>query len=432
MVNVSAWGRLDAFDHDVRAPADRLMLPAMLDASSSGLAFGMGRSYGDSCLNPGGVLWKMTGLDRFISFDDATGLLHCEAGVLLRDIQRLFIPRGWALAVVPGTQLVTVGGAIANDIHGKNHHALGSFCDHVRRLELRRTDGQAIECGPELNADWFAATVGGMGLTGVIATAQLQLRRIPGAWLQTETIPYASLDEFFVLSDASEAGWEHTVSWIDCLSKGSHRGLFMRANSVDLGSQPSPIGRSKSMPFTPPVSLVNGLSLKPFNAAYFNLNKRKTGLRTQHYEAFFHPLDNLHHWNRMYGPKGFYQYQSVVPPGVARDATGAMLHAIAESGEGSFLAVLKTFGNRRSIGMLGFPEPGATLALDFPNRGDRTLSLFKRLDAIVCEAGGRIYPAKDARMPRAVFESGYPRLPEFLPFRDPGISSAMSRRLMGS
>jgi hypothetical protein len=206
----------------------------------------------------------------------------------------------------------------------------------------------------------------------------------------------------------------------------------MRANSVDLGAQPAPIGRSKSMPFTPPVSLVNGLSLKPFNAAYFNLNKRKTGLRTQHYEAFFHPLDNLHHWNRMYGPKGFYQYQSVVPPGVARDATGAMLHAIAESGEGSFLAVLKTFGNRRSIGMLGFPEPGATLALDFPNRGDRTLSLFKRLDAIVCEAGGRIYPAKDARMPRAVFESGYPRLPEFLPFRDPGISSAMSRRLMGS
>jgi hypothetical protein len=206
----------------------------------------------------------------------------------------------------------------------------------------------------------------------------------------------------------------------------------MRANAVDIGLQSAPDSRVKSMPFTPPFSLVNRLSLRPFNAAYFNVNKRKIGFRTQHYETFFHPLDNLHHWNRMYGPKGFYQYQSVVPSEAARDATGEMLNAIAKSGEGSFLAVLKTFGNRRSLGMLSFPKRGTTLALDFPNRGNRTVKLFNRLDAIVCKAGGRIYPAKDARMPRAMFESGYPRLTEFFSFRDPGISSAMSRRLMGS
>jgi FAD/FMN-containing dehydrogenase len=408
------------------------MLPAMLQASESGLAFGMGRSYGDSCLNPGGILWKTTRLDRFISFDDVTGLLHCESGVLVRDIQQTFIPRGWTLAVVPGTQLVTVGGAIANDIHGKNHHRQGSFGDHVQELSLLRTDGSVIECAPTLNSNWFAATVGGLGLTGVIATAKLQLRRVPGPWLQTQSIPFSSLEEFFFLSDESEADWEYAVSWIDCLSRGSHRGLFMRANAVDIGLQSAPDGRVKSMPFTPPFSLVNRLSLRPFNAAYFNVNKRKIGFRTQHYETFFHPLDNLHHWNRMYGPKGFYQYQSVVPSEAARDATGEMLNAIAKSGEGSFLAVLKTFGNRRSLGMLSFPKPGTTLALDFPNRGNRTVKLFNRLDAIVCKAGGRIYPAKDARMPRAMFESGYPRLTEFLPFRDPGISSAMSRRLMGS
>jgi FAD/FMN-containing dehydrogenase len=391
----------------------------------------MGRSYGDVCLNPDGVLWKTTGLDRFISLDENTGQLVCEAGVLLRDIQRLTIPLGWILPVTPGTQLVTVGGAIANDVHGKNHHVLGSFGDHVQWIKLARTDGTSIECGPDILPDWFSATVGGLGLTGVITEAEIQLRRVAGPWLDTETVPYANLDEFFHLADASEADWEHTVSWIDCLSGGG-RGLFMRGNPRDVGPRSAPQERKRTMPFVPPISVMNRLSLRPFNMAYFNLKKWQSGKNIAYYESFFYPLDNLLEWNRMYGPKGFFQYQSVVPRAVGRDAVQAMLGEIARSGDGSFLAVLKTFGNRLPVGMMSFPQPGVTLALDFPNRGERTLKLFERLDAIVRDAGGRIYLAKDARMPRDLFEAGYPRLAEFLQYRDPGISSALSRRLIGT
>jgi FAD/FMN-containing dehydrogenase len=392
----------------------------------------MGRSYGDACLNPQGTLWLTTGLDHFIAFDDRTGRLVCEVGVLLRDIQRLAVPRGWILPVTPGTQLVTVGGAIANDVHGKNHHVLGAFGDHVQHLTLLRTDGETIQCGPDERPDWFAATVGGVGLTGVIVQAEIQLRRIPGPWLETETIPYANLDEFFQLADDSEAQWEHTVSWIDCIPGSGGRGVFMRGNPVAAERQPVPPGRQLTMPIVPPVSLVNRLSLRPFNMAYYHLKKWRAGRAVTHYEPFFYPLDNLLEWNRMYGPRGFFQYQSVVPRGVARDAVQSMLQEIARFGDGSFLAVLKTFGNRAPVGMLSFAQPGATLALDFPNHGEHTQKLFARLDAIVTEARGRIYLAKDARMPRALFEAGYPRLPEFLKYRDRGISSGLSRRLMGS
>lgn len=431
MVAISSWGRLGVWEHDVLALNDRRQAMRQVRDACPGIAHGMGRSYGDVCLNPQGTLWKTTGLDRFISLDEATGRLLCEAGVLLCDIQRLAIPRGWILPVTPGTQLVTVGGAIANDVHGKNHHVLGSFGDHVQKIELLRTDGEIVECGPGLRSDWFAATVGGLGLTGIVLTAEIQLRRIAGPWLDTETIPYADLGEFFRLADESEAEFEHTVSWIDCISGGGGRGLFMRGNPVAAGNRPEPAGRSLSIPFVPPVSLVNRLSLRSFNIAYFNLKKWRAGRTIEHYQSFFYPLDNLHEWNRMYGPKGFYQYQSVVPRENGQEAVQAMLREISRSGDGSFLAVLKTFGKRQPVGMLSFPKPGVTLALDFPNNGGRTLRLFERLDAIVREAGGRLYLAKDARMPRNLFEAGYPRLPEFLSYRDSGISSAMSRRLMG-
>ncbi len=429
---VSAWGRLSADPHAVTVLNDPAQVAAQIRASAlPGLAYGMGRSYGDVGLNPQGVLWQTTGLDHFIDFDEHTGLLECEAGVLLRDIQRLAVPRGWMLPVTPGTQMVTVGGAIANDVHGKNHHVHGSFGDHVRALKLMRTDGQQIDCGPEVQANWFAATVGGMGLTGVITRAQLQLRRVQGPWLQTQTLPYRTLDEFFPLADESEAAWEYTVSWIDCLSPQG-RGVFMRANHAPAQDQALPRARQLNMPLVPPVSLVNAASLRAFNSAYFAAQKFKTGPALTHYEPFFYPLDHVQNWNRMYGPRGFYQYQSVVPRAAGRDAVQAMLREIARSGEGSFLAVLKTFGERAPRGLLSFAQPGVTLALDFPNRGESTLKLFARLDDIVHEAGGRLYPAKDARMPRELFEAGYPCLTEFKTYRDPGISSAMSRRLMGS
>lgn len=432
MVAVSSWGRLSRADHSIIAINDRNRIADIIGTSTPGIAYGMGRSYGDVCLNPKGILWATKDLDRFIAFDDRTGRLVCEPGVLLRDIQRMMIPRGWILPVTPGTQMVTVGGAIANDVHGKNHHVLGSFGDHVQSLTLIRTDGEVIQCGPNERHDWFAATVGGLGLTGIIAQAEIQLRRVAGPWLDTETVPYSNLDEFFRLADDSEAGWEHTVSWIDCVSGGGGRGLFMRANPTDVGQRLEPSGRKLTIPIVPPISLVNRLSLRLFNMAYFNLKKWQAGRTIIHYEPFFYPLDNLLKWNRMYGPKGFFQYQSVVPREVGQDAVQAMLKEIARSGEGSFLAVLKTFGNRQPVGMLSFPQPGITLALDFPNHGERTHRLFERLDAIVRDAKGRIYPAKDARMPKELFEASYPRLPEFVKHRDSGISSALSRRLIGS
>jgi FAD/FMN-containing dehydrogenase len=428
---VSAWGRLSAHPHRLMFLSDPSTVAQRLAESTlPGLAHGMGRSYGDSCLNPEGTLWMTRGLDHFIAFDPDTGRLVCEAGVLLRDIQRLVVQRGWLLPVTPGTQMVTVGGAIANDVHGKNHHAQGSFGDHVLGLTLVRTDGQTLRCSPSERADWFAATVGGLGLTGVITQAELQLRRVSGPWMDTETLPYGSLDQFFAISDHSDADWEHGVSWIDCLSGAGSRGLFMRANHSSATSGPAAPKRHRRMPFVPPISLINRLSLRPLNTAYFNLKRWQTGLALAHVEPFNYPLDNLKDWNRMYGPRGFYQYQCVVPRSVGPDAMTAMLQAIQRSGQGSFLAVLKTFGQRTAPGLLSFPMPGVTLALDFPNRGDDTHHLMDRLDAIVREAKGRLYAAKDARMPKDLWVSGYPRLNEFLAFRDPGISSGFSRRVM--
>jgi FAD/FMN-containing dehydrogenase len=428
VVKVHSWGRLGDFDHQMIPLSDRHRIAPQLRCEAAGLAFGMGRSYGDVCLNPNGVLWNTTTLDRFIRFDETSGRLQCEAGLLLRDVQRLIIPRGWMLPVVPGTQLATVGGAVANDVHGKNHHVAGSFGDHVIEIVLMRTDGSRSVLHP--GDARFAATIGGLGLTGVITELTLQLKRIQGPWLHVETQAYQNLATFFDLADAAEADWEHTVSWIDCVAD-SGRGIFMRANHSDSQHAAPRLGRHWRMPFVPPVSLVNTFTLKPFNQLYYHLKKKQT-TALQYYEDFFHPLDHLLQWNRMYGPRGFFQYQCVLPRAQGREGVRAMLTHIARAGEGSFLAVLKTFGERPSVGMLSFAQPGVTLALDFTNQGEKTRKLLASLDDIVRDARGRLYPAKDARMPRALFEAGYPRLQEFLSHRDPGISSAMSRRLMGS
>lgn len=427
-----SWGRLKTAPQRVVSLGFAGEVSARLqDTDGKGLAHGAGRSYGDVGLNPGGTLWLTYRLDRLIAFDSANGLLACEAGVLLRDIQQLVVPYGWMLPVMPGTLMVTVGGAIANDVHGKNHIDFGSFGDHVCRLTLVRTDGERIDCSPAERSEWLAATVGGLGLTGVIVTAEIQLRRVPGPWLDTDTVSFRGLDEFFQLTDASRQDWEHMMGWLDCTSAAG-RGIFQRARPIDGGARREPQKRYRTVPFTPPVSLVNRMSIRLFNAIYFHIHRRRAGRATTHYAPFLFPLDNLHHWNRLYGPNGFYQYQCVIPHAARNHAVKAMLADITSLGDGSALAVLKIFGDRPAMGMLSFPRPGVTLALDFPNRGERTLRLFKRLDSILREAGGCIYPAKDARMPRDLFEGGYQRLSEFSTYRDPGISSGLSRRLMGS
>lgn len=428
---VSSWGRLSAEPHQVAELSDIARLAEELRGKGPAIPLGMGRSYGDVCLNPGGTLLSTAKLDRFHSFDPEMGRLVCEAGVQLRDIQRFLVPRGWGLPVIPGTQVVSVGGAIANDVHGKNHHRVGSFGHHVRNLTLVRTDGQVVDCGPGVRPDLFAATVGGIGLTGLIATAELQLQPVAGPWLDTEILSYRNLDEFLTLADDSESLWEHTVSWIDCTVGSCPRGIFLRANpAVDQSGEPaSP--RRLGVPVTPPLSLFNRLTLPVFNSVYYHLNSHRTRARRRPFDTFLFPLDDIQEWNRLYGPRGFYQYQLVVPRDAGPAALRDILGIIARSGQGSFLAVIKTFGDRASPGLLSFPTPGITLSLDFPNRGPRTERLFVELDAVVRSAGGRLYLAKDARMPSDLFEAGYPRAPELAKFRDPGMSSGMSRRLMG-
>ena len=428
MVEISSWGRLTRASHVVIDLNDRFAVARCLEGKLPGLAYGSGRSYGDVCLNPAGTLWMTRGLDRFIEFDIRSGRILCEAGVLLKDIQRLVNRHGWRLPVVPGTQFVTVGGAIANDIHGKNHHRYGTFGEHVLRLSVARTDGALAECHP--GEALFAATVGGLGLTGVIVEAEIQLAPLSSAWLTVESIPYASLTEFFELADQSESDWENTVAWIDCFDSMG-RGIFSRAKPAPADEGRAPSNRSLGIRVQPPVSLVNAFTVRLFNRIYHYVHKSR-GVCVQHQDAFHHPLDHVRDWNLMYGPQGFYQYQCVVPRQGAQEAVRSMLAATRKAGSGSFLAVLKTFSDRPAVGMLSFPMPGVTLALDFPNAGEKTLKLLTELDAIVEDFGGRLYMAKDARMPAALFRSGYPRLAEFLPHRDPGISSSMSRRLMDS
>jgi FAD/FMN-containing dehydrogenase len=423
-MTLTAWGNLPALPAatEIDLSARSAALPA---GSGSFLPYGNGRSYGDVCLNSGATLLRSRGLDHFMAFDAESGVLTCESGVLLADILPVFVPRGWFLPVTPGTRFVTVGGAIANDVHGKNHHNAGTFGRHVRCFELLRSDGFRRRCSLTEHADWFAASIGGLGLTGLITWADIQLKRIDGASMRVENTRFTGLDAFFALNAAAEAQHEYTVAWIDCLA-AAPRGIFMAGDHVASGDLASPAKKPLSFPLTPPISPINALTLRAFNTAYYH---RPLPEKTvTHYAPYFYPLDGIQHWNRMYGRQGFYQYQCVLPM-AAREALVEILRSIAVSGQGSFLAVLKTFGDLPSPGLLSFPMPGMTLALDFPNRGEATRALFDRLDVIVSAAGGRLYAAKDARMAGEFFRRSYPRFNEFSGFVDPKFSSDFWRRV---
>jgi FAD/FMN-containing dehydrogenase len=397
------------------------------------LPFGNGRSYGDVCLNDGGMLLDCRQLDRFIRFDPNTGVLRCEGGVLLSDILKLTVSKGWFLPVTPGTQFVTVGGAIANDVHGKNHHKAGTFGSHVLCLELLRSDGVRLVCSPDNNTEFYRATIGGLGLTGVISWAEIQLHHINNPCVAQETIRFKNLGEFFSLARESDQDYEHTVAWIDCLAKGEQlgRGLFIRGNHAEssAGKLIKPSTRRWTFPVDPPIALINGLTLKLFNELYYRKQWSDRVKRLVHYEPFFYPLDAVYGWNRVYGSKGFFQYQCAVPTEQAEFAIRDILERIARAGVGSFLAVLKLFGDRPSPGLLSFPMPGATLALDFPNQGEKTQRLLDQLDEVTREAGGRIYPGKDARMRPEDFQTGYRHWKTMEACIDPHISSTFWRRV---
>jgi FAD/FMN-containing dehydrogenase len=432
-----SWGRTLRAEHHVARPAfaDQVR-PAMREARGAGLSLlpvGLGRSYGDTNLNPGQALIDMRGLDRFIAFDRETGVLRAEAGASLGEILKLVVPYGWFLPTTPGTRFVTLGGAVANDVHGKNHHSAGTFGRHVRRLALLRTDHpDLLEIGPDAEPELFAATVGGLGLTGLILWAEIQLVRIGSTSLVQRVEPFGGLADFFRIAREAEGRWEHTVAWIDCTAGGSRlgRGLFNMANWAEDGERRAHDHRTgPSLPFEAPGLALNPLTLKAFNALYYARGRMSAGTSRVHYTQAFYPLDAIGRWNLLYGPRGFFQHQCVVPHAEAPDAIAALLTRIARSGEGSFLAVLKNLGDRPSPGLLSFPRPGVTLALDFRNKGPETLALLADLDEIVRSAGGRLYAAKDGRAPAAMWRAGYPELARFAAFVDPAFNSAFWRRV---
>jgi FAD/FMN-containing dehydrogenase len=425
-----SWGGVFAPRHEILAINDRsLPLP---QSAGSLLAYGAGRSYGDCCLNDGNALILARGLDRFIGFDETTGVLRCEAGVSLAEIVDFALPRGWFLPVTPGTKHVTLGGAIANDVHGKNHHRDGSLGQHIPRFELLRSDGTRLECSATGNADFHGATLGGLGLTGLITWAEIRLQPVAGPWIRQQAIRFGSLREFFELSGPLEQAHRYVVAWLDCVSPGGPRGVLFAGDHDD---RPGPAPRRRLLPFprTGPVSLVTPFTMRAFNELYYRLPRGRAGEAQRiSYDNFFYPLDGITNWSHIYGPRGFFQYQCLVPPDThGHAALVEILERIAQSGQPSFLAVLKRFGTIPPLGMMSFPRPGFTLALDFPNRGDATLQLFEALDAIVVAAQGRVYPAKDARMSSASFQAFYPAWQEFSRFVDPRFSSSFWRRVTG-
>jgi decaprenylphospho-beta-D-ribofuranose 2-oxidase len=437
---LSGWGRFPVEPAHVYRPEKRAELRELLasGAEPSYIARGLGRSYGDAALNAGGGVVRQTRLNRFLSFDPQTGILECEAGVSFAEIIRHFLPRGFFPPVTPGTQFVTVGGAIAADVHGKNHHRDGTLANFVTDLQLLTADGRVMHCSPSENADVFWATAGGMGLTGIILTARLRLRRVESAFLTVDYRRARCLDEALDVMAETDAGHQYSVAWVDCLATGASfgRSVVMQgdhAPAARLGKDPWKVRERR--PVTLPLHLLafalNKLSVAAFNALYCASHRHRAGQLVD-YQRFFYPLDAIRNWNRLYGRRGFVQYQVVFPPETARSSLSLLLRRLAQAGYAPYLAVLKRFGDRNQ-GLLSFPLKGITLALDIPVSCG-LVEVLSGCDSIVLDGGGRLYLAKDALMSGRTFSASYPRLEEFRQLKarlDPAgmLSSSLARRL---
>lgn len=406
------------------------------------LARGLARSYGDAAQNAGGHVLDMTALDRVLDADLGTGEVEVEAGISLDRLMTLFVPQGFFVPVTAGTRYVTVGGAIAADIHGKNHHRVGSFSQHVAWLDLLTADGQVRRVGPDREPDLFWATAGGMGLTGVILRARVRMKPIESSQILVDTDRTPDLDALLTLLTETDHLYDYSVAWIDCVARGARmgrsvltRGRFARRDELPSRRQDDPLRYSSSIKVSaPPVfppGLLNPLTVAAFNELWYRKSPKRKRDQLQSIPTFFHPLDGVGAWNRIYGPRGFVQYQFTVPFG-QEEALREALTRISSSGHASFLAVLKRFGDGNP-GMLSYPSPGWTLALDIPVvKG--LAALLDELDELVVGAGGRIYLAKDSRVRPELFEPMYPRLGEFRAVRaqvDPeGVfTSDLARRL---
>jgi L-gulonolactone oxidase len=437
-MRVQSWGGISGVARSFVQPVFASDIPRAVGsettAASRCLVIGNLRSYGDEVLNEDGRYVSTTRCDRILGVDAELRTVTAECGITLRALQERLESFGLMLPVTPGTAHLTLGGAIANDVHGKNHHAQGTFGRFVRCFELARSNGELLTCSRAAHADYFAATIGGMGLTGAITRATLELRPLTSAQLRVRSRRFANLEEFFALDAGVSHAHEYAVAWIDCLGKGRSlgRGIFSVADHIQADPGDSrPQSRHHAyrfaIPCEVPLSPVNRVSLALMNSLYYRAHR--TGERLSHYRDWLYPLDAINRWNRLYGRRGFFQFQCVVPAEAARDAVGRMLATISAREQGSFLAVLKNFGTLPSPGLMSFPMPGTTLALDFPNRGAVTRDLLLELYAITAAAGGRLYPAKDGCSPARSLEQGYPHYARFKQFIDPGFGSLMACRL---
>ncbi len=430
---ILSWGRYPKAAHQfIHKPAWSDQVPDILQDAlpASLLPYGLGRSYGDSCLNAGRQLIDCRRLNRILGFDPAIGMIRCESGVSLSEIIDLCLPQGWFLPVTPGTRFVTIGGAVANDVHGKNHHCAGTFGAHVLQIALHRSGDGLVFCSVEEHSDLFRATIGGLGLTGIIAWADIQLKPVAGPWIDAESVPFESLSQFLDLSCESDERFEYAVAWLDCFAGKNPRGIFFRGNHAAVRGGEFHPRRGPTLPFAMPPWLLNRYAVQALNLAYYKVHRLRNAKSVVPYDSFFYPLDSVGRWNLLYGKRGFLQYQCVIPESNAA-AIEELLARIARSGMGSFLGVLKKFGSAPPAGMLSFPRPGITLALDFAMRGERTLRLMQSLDEVVQQSGGALYPAKDARMSPALFETSFPRWRAFVPYVDPKMSSSFWRRVIG-
>ncbi|MCS7078966.1 MAG: FAD-binding oxidoreductase [Chloracidobacterium sp.] len=444
-VQLASWGRFPVAATEVLRPARQADLAALVGESPymTLIGRGYGRSYGDAALNTGGGVVEQIRLDRLLAFDESTGVLVAEAGVRLKDILDVFAPRGWFLPVTPGTKYVSLGGALACDIHGKNHHCDASFSNHVEWFELLTADGSVRRCSKTEHADLFWATAGGMGLTGFVLTVALKLRRIETAYIGVDYVRTRDLDETLERCEAEDHRYRYAVCWIDCLARGKHlgRSVLMRGDHLTVEDLPAglrsrplalPRKREIAVPFSFPNGVINPLTVKAFNTVFYHKHPRfKSGVVVD-FDSYFYPLDAVLEWNRVYGRRGFIQYQPVLPLETSRTTLVKILEVLGRAKIASFLAVLKRFGPQD--GLLSFPMPGYTLALDIPMTGAHPPAVLDDLDELVVQAGGRIYLGKDARLKPRYLEAMYPRLAEWRRIKqavDPQglFSSDLSRRV---
>jgi FAD/FMN-containing dehydrogenase len=435
---ISGWGRYPVQVCELERPERYADLRPTTECV---IARGQGRSYGDASLNEHARIILTERIDRMLELDTSLGILKAEAGVTLADILSVIVKQGWFLPVTPGTKFVSLGGCIAADVHGKNHHHDGSFAEHVLGIVLILADGSYKTCSATENAELFWATVGGMGLTGIISEVTLKLIPIQTSQIMVTNHAAKNLEHLFQLLQDPAIDDQYSVAWIDCLARGEELGrgiaMFGHHASISEFTAANPLSskpkRTRSLPFNFPSWILNPLSISLFNRLYYRKESRKQSPFLTDYDSYFYPLDAIGLWNRMYGKRGFVQYQCVIPDATALAGMTALLKELSASRRSSFLAVLKRFG-AEGKGLLSFPLPGYTLALDLPIRDKGLFSLLDKLDHIVLQHGGRVYLAKDARISAESFRAMYPRYSEWLKIKlniDPKIrfSSSLSRRL---